>query len=232
MICPKCKKVIDNDSLFCEYCGEKIISKESSNETSQPKNKKGLWITLVLVALVILVGGGLYMYKVHQEGLRVEGLRLEEERRIAAERQAELEAQLEAERKTRAEADKKAKAEADRKAQTEARKNAEEEDDKIYIRVEKMPEFPSGNEELSKFSVRNIKYPLLAQENGIQGRVICQFIVNADGRIENIEVVRGVEESLDQEAIRVLKLMPNWIPGSQGGENVRVKYTLPIRFSL
>lgn len=224
MICPKCKKVIDNDSLFCEYCGEKIISKESSNETSQPKNKKGLWITLVLVALVILVGGGLYIYKVHQEGLRVEGLRLEEERRIAAERQAELEAQLEAEIKTRAEAD--------RKAQTEARKNAEEEDDKIYIRVEKMPEFPSGNEELSKFLVRNIKYPLLAQENGIQGRVICQFIVNADGRIENIEVVSGVEESLDQEAIRVLKLMPNWIPGSQGGENVRVKYTLPIRFSL
>ena len=199
-----------------------------------------MWITLVLVALVILVGGGLYMYKVHQEGLRVEGLRLEEERRIAAERQAELEAQLEAERKTRAEADKKAKAEADkkdkaeadRKAKAEARKNAEEEDDKIYIRVEKMPEFPSGNEELSKFLVRNIKYPLLAQENGIQGRVICQFIVNADGRIENIEVVSGVEESLDQEAIRVLKLMPNWIPGSQGGENVRVKYTLPIRFSL
>jgi DNA-directed RNA polymerase subunit RPC12/RpoP len=79
MICPKCKKVIDNDSLFCEYCGEKIISKESSNETNAPKNKKGLWITLVLLALVILVGGGLYMYKVHQEGLRVERLRLEEE---------------------------------------------------------------------------------------------------------------------------------------------------------
>jgi protein TonB len=165
---------------------------------------------------------------------------LEEERRIAAERQAELEAQLEAERKTRAEADKKAKAEADRKAkteadrkaQTEARKNAEEEDDKIYIRVEKMPEFPGGNEELSKFLVRNIKYPLLAQENGIQGRVICQFIVNADGRIENIEVVRGVEESLDQEAIRVLKLMPNWEPGRQGGKNVSVKFTLGIRFKL
>ena len=164
------------------------------------------------------------MYKVYQESLRVERLRLEEERRIAAERQAELEAQLEAERKT--------KAEADKKAQMEVRKNAEEEDDKIYLRVEKMPEFPGGNEELSKFLVRNIKYPLLAQENGIQGRVICQFIVNADGSIENIEVVRGVEESLDQEAIRVLKLMPNWKPGRQAGKNVSVKCTQVIRFRL
>ena len=108
----------------------------------------------------------------------------------------------------------------------------EEEEQVIHIRVEKMPEFPGGQEALNRFLVRNIKYPLLAQENGIQGRVICQFVVNSDGSIVDIAVVRGVEESLDKEAMRVIKSMPKWTPGRQGGKNVRVKYTLPIRFKL
>lgn len=110
----------------------------------------------------------------------------------------------------------------------------EEEDEEkvIHIRVEKMPEFPGGQEALNRYLVRNIKYPLLAQENGIQGRVVCQFVVNSDGSIVDISVVRGVEESLDKEAIRVIKSMPKWTPGRQGGKNVRVKYTLPIRFKL
>lgn len=108
----------------------------------------------------------------------------------------------------------------------------EEEEQVIHIRVEKMPEFPGGQEALNRFLVRNIKYPLLAQENGIQGRVICQFVVNSDGSIVDISVVRGVEESLDKEAMRVIKSMPKWTPGRQGGKNVRVKYTLPIRFKL
>ena len=108
----------------------------------------------------------------------------------------------------------------------------EEEEQVIHIRVEKMPEFPGGQEALNRFLVRNIKYPLLAQENGIQGRVVCQFVVNSDGSIVDIAVVRGVEESLDKEAIRVIKSMPKWTPGRQGGKSVRVKYTLPIRFKL
>ena len=108
----------------------------------------------------------------------------------------------------------------------------EEEEQVIHIRVEKMPEFPGGQEALNRFLVRNIKYPLLAQENGIQGRVVCQFVVNSDGSIVDISVVRGVEESLDKEAIRVIKSMPKWTPGRQGGKSVRVKYTLPIRFKL
>ena len=108
----------------------------------------------------------------------------------------------------------------------------EEEEQVIHIRVEKMPEFPGGQEALNRFLVRNIKYPLLAQETGIQGRVICQFVVNSDGSIVDIAVVRGVEESLDKEAMRVIKSMPKWTPGRQGGKNVRVKYTLPIRFKL
>lgn len=108
----------------------------------------------------------------------------------------------------------------------------EEEEQVIHIRVEKMPEFPGGQEALNRYLVRNIKYPLLAQENGIQGRVVCQFVVNSDGSIVDIAVVRGVEESLDKEAIRVIQSMPKWTPGRQGGKSVRVKYTLPIRFKL
>ena len=108
----------------------------------------------------------------------------------------------------------------------------EEEAQVIHIRVEKMPEFPGGQDALNRYLVRNIKYPLLAQENGIQGRVVCQFVVNSDGSIVDISVVRGVEESLDKEAIRVIQSMPKWTPGRQGGKSVRVKYTLPIRFKL
>lgn len=108
----------------------------------------------------------------------------------------------------------------------------EEEEQKIHVRVEKAPEFPGGLEALNRFLVRNIKYPLLAQENGIQGRVVCQFVVNTDGSIVDIEVVRGVEESLDKEAIRVIKSMPKWVPGRHGGKAVRVKFTQNIRFKL
>jgi protein TonB len=95
-----------------------------------------------------------------------------------------------------------------------------------------MPEFPGGVDAMNRYLVRNIKYPLIAQENGIQGRVICQFVVNSDGKIVDVQVVRGVEASLDKEAVRVIQSMPAWTPGRQGGKNVRVKYTLPIRFKL
>ncbi len=108
----------------------------------------------------------------------------------------------------------------------------EEEEQQIFVVVEKMPEFPGGEEAMKRYLSRNIRYPLIAQENGIQGRVICQFVVNADGKIVDVEVVRGVEASLDAEAVRVIKSMPAWTPGKQGGKSVRVKYTLPIRFKL
>lgn len=107
-----------------------------------------------------------------------------------------------------------------------------EDQKKIHVIVEKMPEFKGGAEAMNNFLVKNIKYPLIAQENNIQGRVICQFVVNSDGRIVDVVVVRGVEASLDAEAVRVIKSMPPWTPGKQGGKNVRVKYTLPIRFKL
>ena len=86
------------------------------------------------------------------------------------------------------------------------------------------------NAALFKFLGDNVKYPVIAQENGIQGRVICQFVVNRDGSIVDVEVVRPVDPSLDKEAIRVIKSMPNWSPGKQRGKAVRVKYTLPVNF--
>jgi len=98
--------------------------------------------------------------------------------------------------------------------------------------VETMPSFPGGDAALFKFLNDNIKYPVIAQENGIQGRVICQFVVNRDGSIVDVEVVRSVDPSLDKEAVRVIKAMPRWAPGKQRGKAVRVKYTLPVNFRL
>ena len=108
----------------------------------------------------------------------------------------------------------------------------EEEDQVVFQVVEKMPSFPGGDAALFKYLSDNVKYPVIAQENGVQGRVICQFVVNRDGSIVDVEVVRSVDPSLDKEAIRVIKSMPNWTPGQQRGKPVRVKYTLPVNFRL
>ena len=109
----------------------------------------------------------------------------------------------------------------------------EEEEEVIFVVVESMPEFPGGAQAMYKFLSENVKYPVIAQENGIQGRVICQFTVNKDGSLVDIEVVRsGGDPSLDKEAIRVIKSMPKWNPGKQRGKPVRVKYTIPVNFKL
>ena len=108
-----------------------------------------------------------------------------------------------------------------------------EEDEVVFVIVESMPEFPGGQQALFKYLSENVKYPVIAQENGIQGRVICQFVVNKDGSIVDVEVVRsGGDPSLDKEAIRVIKSMPKWKPGKQRGKPVRVKYTVPVNFKL
>ena len=109
----------------------------------------------------------------------------------------------------------------------------EEEEEVIFMVVETMPEFPGGQQALFKYLSDNVKYPVIAQENGIQGRVICQFVVNKDGAIVDVEVVRsGGDPSLDKEAVRVIKSMPKWNPGKQRGKAVRVKYTVPVNFRL
>ena len=109
----------------------------------------------------------------------------------------------------------------------------EEEDEVVFIIVETMPEFPGGQQALFKFLSENVKYPTIAYENGIEGRVICQFVVEKDGTIANVEVVQsGGDVSLDKEAVRVLKSMPRWKPGKQKGKPVRVKYTVPVNFQI
>ena len=109
----------------------------------------------------------------------------------------------------------------------------EEEEEVVFVVVETMPEFPGGQQALFKYLSENVKYPVIAQENGIQGRVICQFVVNKDGAIVDVEVVRsGGDPSLDKEAMRVIKSMPKWNPGKQRGKAVRVKYTVPVNFRL
>jgi protein TonB len=108
----------------------------------------------------------------------------------------------------------------------------EEDSQHIFQVVEKMPEFPGGQTAMLSFIQKALKYPVVAAENGIQGRVTCSFVVNKDGTIVDIEVVRGIDASLDKEAQRVISTMPKWQPGEQRGKPVRVKYTIPINFRL
>ena len=103
---------------------------------------------------------------------------------------------------------------------------------KVFDVVEEMPSFPGGQAALMSFLSSNIKYPVVAQENGVQGRVIVGFVVERDGSITDVKVMRSVDPSLDREAQRVVRAMPRWKPGKQNGSAVRVKYTVPVVFRL
>lgn len=111
-------------------------------------------------------------------------------------------------------------------------KPKEEVTEEIFVVVEEQPEFPGGQAAMMKFLSDNIRYPVIAQENAIQGRVICNFVVERDGSITDVQVVRGVDPSLDREALRVIQQMPRWKPGKQRGAPVRVRFTLPVVFRL
>lgn len=104
--------------------------------------------------------------------------------------------------------------------------------EKVFDVVEQMPSFPGGPQALMEWLSNNVKYPVVAQENGVQGRVVVSFVVERDGSITDVKVVRSVDPSLDKEATRVVKAMPHWIPGKQNGQAVRVKYNVPVAFRL
>lgn len=105
-------------------------------------------------------------------------------------------------------------------------------DESVKEIVEIMPTFPGGEAELLKYLKEHIVYPVVAAEVGVQGKVTVQFVVGKDGSIENVHIARGVDKSLDAEAVRVIKSMPKWIPGKQDGRAVRVKFTVPVNFQL
>ncbi|MBQ0074945.1 MAG: energy transducer TonB [Prevotella sp.] len=107
-----------------------------------------------------------------------------------------------------------------------------EEENKVFDVVEQMPSYPGGMGALMQYLSSHIKYPVIAEENGIQGRVICTFVVERDGSITDVRIAKSVDPSLDKEAVRVVSSMPRWIPGKQNGSAVRVKYTLPVTFRL
>jgi TonB family protein len=105
-------------------------------------------------------------------------------------------------------------------------------DEEVFVIVDAVPEYPGGDEARIKFLRENVHYPKEAKEKGIQGMVFVSFIVEKDGSISNVKIVRGVDKLLDDESVRVTKLMPKWIPGRQKGEVVRVSFNMPIRFTI
>lgn len=115
-------------------------------------------------------------------------------------------------------------------AAKEEKEDAEEA--QVFFIVEEMPEFPGGEAALRSFIAKSINYPVIAQENGIQGKVYVTFVVDKDGGISEAKIARGVDPSLDKEALRVVNSLPKWKPGKQRGKPVRVSYTVPISFVL
>lgn len=116
--------------------------------------------------------------------------------------------------------------------QVSTEKEVEKEDTPVFFIVEEMPEFPGGQSALISFIAKSVRYPVVAQENGIQGKVFVNFVVSKDGTVTNAKITRGVDPSLDKEALRVVMNLPKWKPGKQGGKPVRVSYTVPINFQL
>ncbi|PVX52643.1 outer membrane transport energization protein TonB [Balneicella halophila] len=106
------------------------------------------------------------------------------------------------------------------------------EEQKVFVRVEKMPEYPGGTKELLKYLAKNIKYPQIAADNGIQGKVYLKFVVEKDGKVGDVQVLRSPDKLLEKEAVRVVKTLPKFSPGMQRGKPVRVWYQVPVTFKL
>ena len=119
-----------------------------------------------------------------------------------------------------------------KKEEPKVEEKPKEEENKIFEFVEQQASFPGGPGAMNQWLAQNIRYPAAAQENNIQGRVTVQFVVELNGSISNVVVVRGVDPNLDKEAVRVVKSMPKWTPGMQNGRAVRSKFTLPVNFKL
>lgn len=116
--------------------------------------------------------------------------------------------------------------------QVPTKKEVDNEEDKIFFIAEEQPEFPGGNLALLKFLNQNVKYPVIAIEHGISGKVTVTFVVNSDGTISDARILRGVDPALDKEALRLVNSLPRWKPGKMNGKPVRVSYSVPVKFFL
>jgi len=105
-------------------------------------------------------------------------------------------------------------------------------EEKIFLVVEQMPSFPGGEAKMYGYIGKNIEYPRIAKESGISGRVFVTFVVEKDGTVTDVQILRGIGGGCDEEAVRVIKSMPKWKPGKQRGKPVRVQYRMPIKFTL
>lgn len=112
------------------------------------------------------------------------------------------------------------------------KENQNDREEEIFLFVEQMPEFPGGEGALRQYLANAVKYPVIAQENGIRGKVYVSFVVDETGNITNVDLLRGVDVSLDNEALRVIRSLPKWKPGKQGGKPVKVRFSVPIQFEL
>lgn len=105
-------------------------------------------------------------------------------------------------------------------------------EEEVLLFADQMPEFPGGEQALRRFIAAAVRYPLVAQENGVEGTVFLSFVIDEEGQVTQIAVMRGVNSSLDKEAVRVVQNMPRWKPGRQAGRTVKVQYQIPIVFQL
>ena len=118
-------------------------------------------------------------------------------------------------------------------AKVQPASSGQSDDETVYTTVEQMPEFPGGQQAMTRYLTEDLRYPVIAQENGIQGTAICEYIVNKDGSTSDVKIVRSAgDPSLDKEAIRLIKAMPKWNPGKQNGKTVRVQCTTMVKFKL
>ena len=227
----KKKKSADDDEEYTEY----VDDEDGSLEIDEQAIRDSIELMRMMEEEQAIRDSVVAMEQYYQEQQRLE--KEEQQRRQEAERQAQEEQQrrqeVERQEQRRQEAERQAQEEMQRRQQQEERlRAAEQNNNTIYDVVEQQPTFPGGPSALMQFLASNVHYPVVAEENGVQGKVVCTFVVETDGSISNVTVVRGVDPSLDKEAVRVIKSMPRWNPGRQDGRPVRVKYNVPVNFRL
>lgn len=208
------------------------INNYNKGEVKKENSLRNIFIAIVLsgVVAVIVLSGLFYFYNkrqtTRQEAIERAYSAIEEEKRnikLAEEKAA---------REKKNDSSERVKIRLSDMQIVDDNGDPVENNTKPFVTVEQMPSFPGGEVEMQKYIARNLKYPMSAQMDGTQGRVVVRFVVSKEGRVEEVQVVRGIAKDCDKEAFRVIKSMPRWIPGKHNGRNVPVYFTIPIVFRL